>query len=343
MANLTLLEWAKRQDPNGDVAMVANILAQTNEILADCVHVEGNLPTGHRVTVTTGLPEIYYRSLNQGIPTSKATTAQIDEGSSIAEARTEIDIELVRLQNNQAEFRLSEAEHFLEAMNQKQATGMFYGNPQNDPTEFLGLAQRYSNQDAGNAQNIIDGLGDTANEQTSAWLVAWGEQSVFCHYPKGSTIGLERQDLGEQTAFEFGGAGLRLQVLAERFVWKMGMAVKDWRGAVRICNLDTSDFADLSEEQLPTSFTHILHLMTRAHNKIPRILKARANMAWYVNPSVFTLIQRIGLEKSQNAVMVNPAVEQFGKGEAMLSYLGVPIRQCDAILNTEAVVPAATP
>ncbi|TXH18504.1 MAG: hypothetical protein E6R03_02025, partial [Hyphomicrobiaceae bacterium] len=76
---LTLADWAKRTDPDGRVPVVAELLSQSNEVLEDAVFAEGNLPTGHRVVIRTGLPTVYWRALNQGIPSSKSTTAQVDE------------------------------------------------------------------------------------------------------------------------------------------------------------------------------------------------------------------------------------------------------------------------
>ena len=55
---LTLADWAKRLDPDGRVETVVEMLSQTNEILADMLWLEGNLPTGHRTTVRTGLPSV---------------------------------------------------------------------------------------------------------------------------------------------------------------------------------------------------------------------------------------------------------------------------------------------
>ena len=52
----TLVDVAKGLDPNGAPARVAEILSQRNEIF-DSLHVmQGNLPTGHRLTMRTGLP-----------------------------------------------------------------------------------------------------------------------------------------------------------------------------------------------------------------------------------------------------------------------------------------------
>lgn len=336
MPNLTLLDWSKRVDPDGSTPVVANILTQSNEILTDCVFVQGNLPTGHRVTIATGLPTIYYRSLGQGVPTSKSTTVQVDEGTAIIETYSEMDIDLAMLNGNTKAFRLSESRQFIEAMNQGMASGLFYGNPALDPKQFLGLAPRYSDTTAGNGQNILLGGGTGANAQTSLWLVGWGDNTVFCPFPKGSQAGLLHEDLGRQTSFDAGGAGLRMQVYLERFQWKPGLCVKDWRYVVRVANLETVDFAALANELAPTAVTNILHLMTRAIGRLPK--GGNVRKVFYMNASVFTVLMRTALEKSSAALSVQSALDQFGRHGQMLSFLGIPIRQCDAILNTEAVV-----
>src|SRR6266576_2356474 len=58
---LTMMDWAKRLDPNGKIPTIVELLSQTNEILDDMLFVEGNLPTGHRSVIRTGLPTVYWR------------------------------------------------------------------------------------------------------------------------------------------------------------------------------------------------------------------------------------------------------------------------------------------
>lgn len=341
MANLTLLDWAKTRDPNGTTADVAELLSQTNQILQDATYVEGNLPVGHRVTIRTGLPTVYFRSLNQGIATSKGATAQVDESCAIMEARSEVDIDLAKLNGDSAAFRLSEARAFIEAMNQKQASTLFYGNPASDPKEYLGLAPRYSDLSAGNAQNILSAGGADAAQQTSAWLVCWSDQTVFCPFPKGSNAGLIQEDLGRQTIQDAGGTGLRMEALCEWFQWKSGLVVKDWRYAVRVANIgttddDTNSISDLGGTMAVTNIGNIIHQMAMAIARIPNTAMGRC--AFYMNRTVFTGLMRTALEKSSSAVTIETAMTQFGTNQSMLSFLGIPIRQCDGILNTEAVV-----
>jgi hypothetical protein len=331
--SLTLADWAKRTDPEGRVPVVAELLSQSNEILEDCVFKEGNLPTGERVVIRTGLPTVYWRALNQGIPNSKSTTAQVDEACGILEARSEIDKDLAMLNGNTAQFRLSEDQAFLEAMNQTQATTLFYGNPGTDPKQFLGLAPRYSSLSAANAQNILS-AGGSGSDNTSIFLVVWGDNTVYCPFPKGSKAGLMHEDLGEQTVYN--SDGTRMQALSTRYQWKNGLVVKDWRYVVRIANIDVSDLIAQTGTQASTASTAIIKLMARALYRIPNMSMGRA--AFYMNRTVHSGLSLAAMDKSQYVLKIEQALTQFGQPNSYLSFLGVPLRRVDALVNTESVV-----
>lgn len=331
--SLTLADWAKRTDPEGRVPVVAELLSQSNEILEDCVFKEGNLPTGERVVIRTGLPTVYWRALNQGIPNSKSTTAQVDEACGILEARSEIDKDLAMLNGNTAQFRLSEDQAFLEAMNQTQATTLFYGNPGTDPKQFLGLAPRYSSLSAANAQNILS-AGGSGSDNTSIFLVVWGDNTAYCPFPKGSKAGLMHEDLGEQTVYN--SDGTRMQALATRYQWKNGLVVKDWRYVVRIANIDVSDLIAQANTQASTASTAIIKLMARALYRIPNMSMGRA--AFYMNRTVHSGLALAAMDKSQYVLKIEQGLTQFGQPNSWLSFLGVPLRRVDALVNTESVV-----
>jgi hypothetical protein len=326
---LTLADWAKRQDPGGRIPAVAELLSQSNEILEDAVFKEGNLPTGHRVIIRTGLPVVYWRSINQGVPPSKSTTAQVDETCGMLEARSHIDVKLAELNGNTAAFRLSEDTAFLEAMNQTQASTLFYGNPSNDPHQYLGLAPRYGTiSGAGNAQNIID-AGGTSTNNTSIWLVVWGEETVFCPFPKGSKAGLNHQDLGEGDVQDASGNYFR--ALRSLYNWDNGLVVKDWRYVVRVCNINTANLVADAGAQ-----ADLIKLMTKAVARIPNLRMGRP--AFYMNRTVYEMLRIQALNKSNAALAVQQALDQFGNQMNWTTFDGIPLRKCDLILNTEARV-----
>jgi hypothetical protein len=261
------------------------------------------------------------------VPTSKATTAQVDEAIGILEGRSHIDVELAKLNGNTAAFRLSEDTAFLEAMGQTQATTMFYGNPATDPRQYLGLMPRYGSLSAGNGQNIIDAAG-TGTDNCSIVLVVWGESTVFCPFPKGSAAGLQQQDLGEESVAD--PSNNFYQALRTLYQWKNGLCVKDWRYVVRICNIDVSNLVG------ETSAADLVKLMSRALDRIPNLNTGRP--VFYMNRTVFSMLRIQALAKSNTALAIEAGLSQFGTPTRWMSFMGVPLRKCDALLNSEARV-----
>lgn len=325
---LTLADWAKRLDPDGKVPAVAELLSQSNEILEDAVFQEGNLPTGHRVIIRTGLPTAYWRSINQGIPTSKSTTAQVDESIGMLEAYAKIDKDLALLNGNTNAFRMSEDSAFLEAMNQAQASTLLYGNPATDPRQYLGLAPRYGAiSGAGNAQNVID-AGGTSTNNTSIYLVVWGDNTTFCTFPKGSKAGLAHDDQGELVVYDANSNPY--QAFQTHYQWKNGLVIKDWRYVVRICNINTANLVAES------AAADIIKLMSRALDRIPNLSMGRP--AFYMNRTVYSMLRIQALNKSQNVLDINSGLNQFGTPSSWNTFEGVPLRRVDQLLNTEARV-----
>lgn len=324
---LTLADWAKRLDPDGKVPSIVELLSQTNEIIQDMLWVEGNLPTGHRTTVRTGLPTVAWRLLNQGVQPSKSTTAQIDEACGKLEAWSEVDVELAKLNGNSQSFRLSEASAFIEAMNQEFASTLFYGNSGLSPEEFTGLSIRYSDPNATNGQNVID-AGGSSSDNTSIWLICWGAQTIHGIFPKGSKAGLDHADHGEVTVETTAGmAGTRLRAFQDQFKWDCGVAVKDWRYAVRVGSIDVSNLVSKS------SAADLIELMIKAMHRIPSMGMGKS--AFYMNR---TVKQMLDIQRRDDVVTGGGLVYNDVDGKLIPSFRGVPIRTCDAILETEAAV-----
>lgn len=323
---LTLADHAKRVDPDGKIPKIVELLSQTNEILDDMLFMEGNLPTGHRVSVRTGLPTVAWRLLNQGVQPSKSLTAQIDEQCGILEAWSEVDQEVAELNGNVNSFRLSEAAAFLEAMNQEMASTLIYGNSSTAPEEFTGLAVRYSSLSANNAQNIVDG-GGSGSDNSSIYLICWGEQTVCGIFPKGSKAGLEHEDLGLQTIETSTGiAGTRLRAYQDHFKWKCGLALKDWRYVVRIANIDISNLVAKS------SAADLIDLMIKAIHRIPNLNMGKP--CFYMNRSCF---QMLDIQRRDDVAGAGMRYDEVD-GRLVPHFRGIPIKKVDSLTETEAQV-----
>ena len=91
---LTLSDWAKRIDPDGKVAKIIEILELTNEIIEDVLFIEGNLPTGHKTTIRSGLPSVAWRLLNYGVQPSTSRSVHITDTVGMLESYSEVDNDL---------------------------------------------------------------------------------------------------------------------------------------------------------------------------------------------------------------------------------------------------------
>jgi hypothetical protein len=330
---LTLLDLSKRMSPDGKVDPVAELLSQQNMILEDIVYVEANQPTSHVVGIRTGLPAVYWRQYNAGVPTSKSTTAQITEPCAMLEARSHIDAKLLKLNGNSAAFRLSEESAFIEAMGQEMVSKIFNGNVGVDLKTFSGLATRYSSTAAGNGGNVIL-AGGAGSDNASMYLIGWNTDTVFSPFPKGSQAGLTTRDLGEESVQD--ASGNWYQAARSLFQWDAGLVVKDWRYVVRIANIDVSDWVGVTGSQASTASTNLIKLMIRAIARIPNTTKAR--MAFYANRSIAEGLMIQALEKSNNALGIQPAVNQFGMTIQQLTFLGIPVRLVDGLGVAETLV-----
>ena len=321
---VTLQDVARRVDPNGKVDKIVEILTETNEILQDMRWIEGNLPTGHLTTVRTGLPASTWRQLNYGVQPSKSTTAQVTDTCGMLEAYAEIDKALADLNGNTAEFRLSEDRAFLESMNQQMAETLFYGDTKKYPQRFMGLAPRYSSLSAGSGKNIVD-AGGTGNTNTSIWLVCWGDNTAHGIYPKGSKAGIQHQDLGEVT-LEDAQKG-KYQGYRTHYKWDCGLTVRDWRFIARIANIDVNHLAGTD----CTQPADLIDLMIEAYYRIPNMNMGKP--VFYCNRTILSYLHKQA-RKDTNVNLYLDNVE----GKPIVRFLGIPIRQCDQIKNTEARV-----
>lgn len=322
----TLLDVTRRLDPNGKIDAVAEILNQTNPILEDMVWIEGNLPTGHRTTVRTGLPRPTWRKLYGGVQPTKSTTVQITDSTGMLEAYAEVDKALADLNGNTASFRLSEDRAHIEGMNQEMVQTLFYGNEGTEPEAFTGLSPRFNSTTAANAENLIQSAGIEGNDNASIWLIVWGPNTVHGIYPKGSKAGLSVDDKGQVTIENIDGNGGRMEAYRTHYRWDAGLTVRDWRYIVRI----QYDQEDLAKDA--ATGPDLADLMVDAIERIPSLSMGRP--VFYMNRRAKSFLRRQLASATKNSTLTR---EEVG-GKKVEVFDGIPVRTTDALTNTEAAV-----
>lgn len=346
MAFLSLMDAARRMDPEGEIDTIAELLSQTNEFFKDMTWSESNLDTGHKSTVRTGLPSGTWRIAYAGVPYARSTTAQVTDGMGYLAAYSQIDKRVAELGGKVAQIRMTEDSAFLEGMSQQMATTFFYGNSSTVSSQFTGFAPRYNTvtaATAANAQNCLD-AGGTGSSNASLWLVGWGDMTNFGIYPKGTKAGLVFEDRGDVVP-GYDSAGNPFPAYTSYFEWNAGLVTKDWRYNVRICNIDTTTGA---QGLFGTTPPDLFLLMSKAVVRFPTLTKRASGItetdapdepAPGINPAFYcnrTVRESLDVQAIRDKnVLLSPT--QYD-GAPVTMFRGVPIRVCDTLLSTESRV-----
>lgn len=332
----TLLDYTKRQDPDKSIATIVETLAQTNEVLEDMVQLEGNLETGHRTTIRSGLPAPTWRKLYGGVQPSKSETIQVTDTIGMMEAYAEVDKQLADLNGNTAAFRLSEDMAHIEGMNQEFTKTLFYGDEGTDAEEFTGFRARFDDASANVGTNILDGYdyGGSAvsgNTNASLWLIVWGPNTCHGIYAKGSQMGLSKEDKGQVTIEDVNGNGTggRMEAYRTHYKWCCGLSVRDWRYVVRM----QFQSGDLLTTGAANNYNlDLAEMMSDACELVPSLSMGRAS--FYCNRKTKQYLRRLMVDKVKSSTL---GMDEIG-GRSQLTFDGIPIRKVDALLEDESAI-----
>jgi hypothetical protein len=330
--NPTLLDLAKASDPDGRIATIVELLEETNQIFDEMTWMEGNLPTGNRTTMRSGLPAPTWRKLYGGVQPTKSTNVQVDDSTGMLEDYAEVDKALADLNGNTAAFRLQENRAHIEGINQEIASTLFYGNEGTTPEAFTGLAPRFNDLSAQNADNIID-AGGTGTDNASIWMCVWGPNSLHGIIPKGSTAGLQMNDKGLVTIEDADGNGGRMEAYRTHYRFDAGLTVRDWRYVVRICNIDKSLLTNVWTSGAFTSGADLTDLMFQAMRLPPNLSLGRP--VFYMSRDIASWIARQTSAKGTNAVTLD---QISGDMKFTERFNGIPMRRNDVLAADEARV-----
>jgi hypothetical protein len=294
-----------------------------------------NEKTIHKESIRSFLPRPKYRKANQAIAPSKSGIEERTFSASHFESRSQMDAKVAERggKDRVALNRWNQAMGHIQGMANEHGSLLIYGSPAAEGNKEPGLADIYYTVTPANsetARNVVDG-GGTGSDNTSIWMCNWGAQSLFGIYPAGTQAGLKRTDYSE------GGKLVQLQGLDdagapgtfygydEIFEIDHGLVVKDYRQAVRICNLDVSNLTT------GVGAADLIDLMITGMYKLDYI----PGTVIYVNRVVHAILHKQAL--AQVKAGGGLTFMNYG-GETVLSFNGLPVRLHDAILGTEARV-----
>jgi hypothetical protein len=318
---MNILDVAKRTDPDGKFADIAEVLTEMCPIVADAPSIESNGPTGNRVTIRTALPRLFPARINQGQTRSKSRTRQRVDTIGGVDGLSELDARLAVAGADVNALRFDELQAFLESSKQTAESMLLYGDETVDDASCTGFMPRMA---AVGPRVISGGSAVGQVDNTSMLIVDWHPRYVGMIHPPGHTAGLEHRNLGEIRSAD--GDGRPMQVLAEYIGWWFGLTIKNDRHVARICNIDVSDLA------LAGLSTYVgAELTLRTIDALNAMDPPNgAKRVIYAPQVVLTAWEKLILVKPNLAL-------SWGEwyGEPVVEFRKIPVRRCDAFSLTE--------
>ena len=314
---------AAKQTHNNEIIDVAEVLNETNDVVADAIVQRGNDITSHVVTRRTALPAANWIKVGNGWDATVGLTSQAREEIGMLKARYSCPEDVMNLQPNPAKFRANQERAYIESMGQEIANTLM-GNVAGGalspltapPEEFAGFQYRLNSLSTDQTKYCLSNGNTGSSTDTSIYFVQWRQDGVYLIHPRNMDGGgLKKQDKGLQRVN--GDNSSALYAYETEFSWNTGLCVEDGRCVKRLSNIASSGSTNTLDED------KIIQIRNN--------FKGNDTVYMYCNETVFTQLQILAKDKTN----VHWS-EQNPFGKPQMYFLDMPVRRCDAITNLEA-------
>jgi Major capsid protein GP7 len=319
ISTYSLVEQAKRIDPSGSQAMIAEVLnRKMGMILQDAPWMASNDIWTNKTTRRASLPTGSRRKLNQRISASVSRTTEVLDVIETLEDYCDVDAALVDSMPSPALFRSGEVDAFIEGLGQTIVSDLLYADSNADPDAMHGIAARLGTLDG----RFVIGASGTGSDVTSIYVVTWGQPTAHLIYPKNmsATLGVQHVDKGQVTSETT--AGL-MEIYRDHFIIRCGLVVRDPRAIGRVANIESAGSSNTFDED---------DLITLLNN-----MNTGPGTRIYCNETIMTQMQIRAKDKAN--IYYTPGGNALS-GEPLMYFQGVPIRHFsrEILLNTESAI-----
>lgn len=314
----TLLDLMKGHDPDGNVAKIINTLWTHGDMIKDAKWYEANDFTSHQVTQTLYEPAGEFGIVNKGVSYAAAKTTQIREDIAILETYSRIDERHLRRARDPEMYRSQRNMMVIRGMTKTFNSTILYSNRDVAPEKINGFLNRFTTLAALTAAPSGKSAGGaSAGAVTSIYAIRWGEDGVYCCYPRNGSNAIVEEDLGRQLMQP--SSTTAYTAVVSHFAINFGLCIADPRCFQRICNIEPTGAANIFNED---DLIDVLENMPDLNGVVIYV------------PKAVKVQMMIALKNKTN---VNYTVENAW-GTPTLHFYGAPVRRLDQILTTEAVV-----
>lgn len=288
---------------------------------------------------TDSLPIPGTRRFNTGVQPTASKNTPISDPMALFETYSEVDVELYKIQNDPMMWRMDQDMNHVEGFTQFMESLLWYGNLQQDPGQFNGLATRFNNLESypNGDQSWLPNVwnnGATTGPCTSAWFIELGKMKVYGIYPPNTPGGMMVENLGEVTK-ELGSGSSSgpilqylYQVMRTHITWRMGIQVNDERCVQRIANINPVALSANNFDE---------NIFIEAKNQLPSGGEAPGTVL-LMNRQLKTEVDIRAVSQKLNAYTFFSANEVDVFGRSVTKFQNIPILMSEKILNTETPV-----
>lgn len=334
-SHMTLAEMLRRESPNGLPADIVDVISQENYIVQDATVLECNNGSYHEDTRTVSKPSGAERIYGQGVAPEAGITEVITEPTCLVSGLSQIDVSQANgAAGGAANFRRTEEGLFVSGlMDNTFIPRLFRGDRSTNSRQIDGINLRsdYNALSSDHVYDNADGNASATANKTSIYIIQWGQKMVNLITKKGNSLTptnpFYRKDYGDRLVQDPNDSTKKLPMYETWFEASFGIFVHDPRCIKRICNISTTNIDGVDD------FSFDENLLIDATNALKY---GKRNAVIYCNQTILSQIQKRGNEKG-NAFYT----EMEGEGpfaRPVTRFNGIPIREVEGILNTQATV-----
>ena len=337
--NLTLAELIRREDPDGTLAQIIDVLNEENRILEDITWIECNNGTYHEDTAAASEPAGAERAYDEGVTKEAGVTEKITEPTCMLNGISEVDRAKLKHSPDEAAARLQEDGFFLRGMTKTFVSRLFDGDRSSDIRRINGINLRTdytSLQTYGSETRVFDNCGGTgqtcadASTFTSMYFVQWGFKKVICIYPRndpngGGVLPIKMEDFGLSIINQSGTSETKKYPAWQTWFGNdFGLFIHDSRCIKRIGNIATAGINGTTHQAIN------VNPMIDAYSQLEY---NGAGTVIYCNRTVLAQLQKRDNEEGTFSHVDTQGEGQFAR--PVMSFMGIPIKRVDQISNIQ--------
>lgn len=337
---LTLRDTAEaaRKRDGSLKANILDLVSEENGCMDDATFVRADNGDKLSSDYINTIPHGTWVALDEGVAASKTGFSVAWDTCGRIKARVQIGKELYERTKDKEALVARHVRAHAAGMKEDVADAFFYGNIKSEPKKFNGLATFYDKFGSATtprsnyAHTVISagkgasGAASSTSKLRSIWLVGWGDNGITGFYPEMSqTAGLTAKPMKEMQIND--AAGNPTWAMTQELVWEVGLAIRNFQKAGRICNfqLDTALSAGYDADLIK----NLRHLKARVKGD-------GVKLAFYMDEPTWEIVEDTMAHLTQSNAIKYADLTQ----NQPMTFWGVPVRLCDCLAVDEAEVSA---